>query len=48
MNSEYIKRHYDSTRFHTQSDRAQGPLYKLKKFHNAIKRDLITTHAHDA
>ena len=52
MNSEalrnYTKRHYDSTQFHTQHDRAHGPLYKLKKFHNAIKRHLIMTYAHTA
>lgn len=48
MNSEYTQRHYDSTRFHTQRDRAQGVLFKLKKFHNSIKRDLIMTYAHNA
>jgi mRNA (guanine-N7-)-methyltransferase len=48
MNSDYTKRHYDSTLFHSQRDRAQGVLYKLKKYHNAVKRELITTYAQNA
>jgi len=38
----YVQSHYDAhAKSTTRRERAQGPLFELKKFHNAQKRDLI-------
>lgn len=40
-----MKAHYDAhAKSTSRRERAQGPLFELKKFHNAQKRDLIVTY----
>ena len=42
----YVERHYDAhAKSTSRRERAQGPLFELKKYHNAQKRDLIVTYA---
>jgi len=46
----YTKSHYDAhgRAVQTKQERAQGPLYELKKYHNSVKRVMITTYARSA
>ena len=42
LKKSYVQSHYDAhAKSTTRRERAQGPLFELKKFHNAQKRDLI-------
>lgn len=41
-----VQQHYDGVGVTTRADRARGPLIELKRFHNAIKRDLLTRYTH--
>ena len=40
-----MKKHYDSVRTTSTSERARGDLFELKKFHNAEKRRVIEEYA---
>lgn len=35
---------YDTVQNQTRRERAQGPLYSLKKYHNSVKRDVLCTY----
>lgn len=42
LKKSYVQSHYDAhAKSTTRRERAQGPLFELKKFHNAQKRELI-------
>lgn len=45
MRQDYLRTHYDNTRFQSREERAQGPLFALKKYHNAVKRTLLQMYA---
>lgn len=42
---QYVQRHYDAVHMKTQHERAKGPLFQLKQFHNQVKRDLLEEYA---
>lgn len=44
----YVRNHYDAVRNTTQKDRAQGPLFRMKQRHNAVKKDLLERYARNA
>lgn len=44
-NMTSVKDHYDAVGTTTKKDRASGELFRLKKFHNTVKRDLLKTYA---
>ena len=42
---EYIQRHYDGVQTTSAAERAKGPLFLLKKYHNSVKRQLLSAYA---